>query len=145
MHIKITAINFGGSLTNGPGVRTLIFLQGCHIKCEGCHNQSTWDKDCGIKYDAKELVDEIEAKAKNRKVTITGGEPFFQTEAVMELVRRLHGYGFDLCLYTGSNLNEVPQEILQYLKYIKVGKYKQALRTTTMPYIGSTNQEFIKL
>jgi anaerobic ribonucleoside-triphosphate reductase activating protein len=143
--IKISDIDFNGSLVNGPGVRALVFLQGCHIMCEGCHNQSTWDKDCGKEYTTSDLADEIAKKVKNKKVTITGGEPFFQTDAVMELARRLYDYDFDICLYTGSNFDEVPRDILQYLKYIKVGKFKKALRSTTTPYMGSTNQEFIKL
>jgi anaerobic ribonucleoside-triphosphate reductase activating protein len=120
-------------------------LQGCHIQCEGCHNASTWEKDCGTEYSVTELAEELKTKIKNKKITITGGEPFFQTDAVMELTQKLHGYGFDICLYTGSNLDEVPQEILQYLKYIKVGKYNKTLRCTTRPYVGSTNQEFVKL
>jgi len=145
MSIKINSINYNGSLVNGPGVRTLVFLQGCNIKCEGCHNQSTWDKDCGIEYEVGKLAEELNAKVRNKKVTITGGEPFFQTETVIELARWLHDYGFDICLYTGSNLDEVPKEILPYLKYIKVGKYKKNLRCTTSPYAGSTNQRFIDL
>jgi len=145
MNIKINSINYKGLLVNGPGVRVLVFLQGCNIKCEGCHNQSTWDKDCGIEYDVGALADELNAKVRNKKVTITGGEPFFQTEAVIELTRCLYEYNFDICLYTGSNFDEVPQEILPYLRYIKVGKYKKHLRCATRPYIGSTNQEFIDL
>ena len=126
-------------------MRALVFLQGCDIRCEGCHNQSTWNKDCGKVCVVETLVAELSSKVRNKKVTITGGEPFFQTEAVIELARLLHGRGFDVCLYTGSNLDEVPKEILPFLKYIKVGKYKKHLRCTTTPYIGSTNQEFITL
>jgi anaerobic ribonucleoside-triphosphate reductase activating protein len=80
---------------------------------------------------------------KNKKITITGGEPFFQEKAVLELVKVLDG--MDICVYTGSSLHEVPKEILPYLHYIKVGKYKKELKCTTKPFIGSTNQEFIEL
>jgi anaerobic ribonucleoside-triphosphate reductase activating protein len=143
--IHIGTIDYNGSLGNGPGVRTLVFLQGCDIRCEGCHNPSTWDSGCGIAYKVKTLADELSARIKNKKITITGGEPFFQREAVIELARLLHGHGFDMCLYTGHNFDEVPKGILPFLKYLKVGKFKQDLRCTNTPYIGSTNQKFITL
>lgn len=145
MEIHINSIDYRGSLVNGPGVRTLVFLQGCDICCEGCHNKITWKGDCGKTYDVAELADELYARLSNKKITITGGEPFFQQAAVLELVRLLHERGFNICLYTGSNFDEVPKEILTYLKYIKVGKFKKHLRCSTKPYIGSTNQEFITL
>ena len=52
---------------------------------------------------------------------------------------------FDLCMYTGYNLNEVPTDILKYLKYIKVGPYIQELKTTIKPFVGSKNQEFLEV
>jgi anaerobic ribonucleoside-triphosphate reductase activating protein len=143
MIIKISGVDFSGSLVDGPGVRSVIYLQGCELHCDGCHNQSTWDENCGIIYNVEDLANEIKLKAINKKVTISGGEPFFQQEATIELVNELKG--FNLCIYTGSNFDEVPIEILPYLNYLKVGKYKKNLRTTTIPYIGSTNQKFLTL
>lgn len=143
MIIKISSIDYKGSFVDGPGVRCVIYLQGCEIKCDGCHNFSTWDINCGKFYEVKDLVKEIKTKIKNNKITISGGEPFFQKEATVELVKELKGY--DLCIYTGSNYDEVPKEILSYLHYLKVGKFKKELRTTTSPFIGSTNQKFLTL
>ena len=148
MIIRINNIDFNGSLVNGPGVRAVIFLQGCNIHCEGCHNQSTWDINCGVKYDLEELTKELIYKVKNKKVTISGGEPFFQAEATFYLVRKLFEAGFNICLYTGSEFEEVRRdfpEILLYLHYIKTGRYKKELKCTIVPYIGSTNQKFITL
>lgn len=143
MEIRINAINYNGSLVDGPGLRTVVFLQGCNIKCNGCHNEITWDENCGILRDVNELANELILNVKNKKITISGGEPLFQEKAVLELVRLLKG--MDICLYTGSNLEEVPKEILPFLRYIKVGKYKKELKCSTKPYIGSTNQKFIDL
>ena len=57
-----------------------------------------------------------------------------QKEALLDLLKELKD--FDLCLYTGHELNEVPQEILNYLKYIKVGPVVQKLKKTTKQFIG---------
>lgn len=146
MIIYINSILNEGSVVDGPGVRTVVFLQGCDRHCEGCHNFSTWDKDCGTKYEVSELVEELKEQAKNRKITISGGELFFQAEATCELIKLLDG--FDICVYTGSEFEEIQRDfgfILPYLHYIKVGKYKKGLRSTTTPYVGSTNQRFLTL
>lgn len=143
MNIRINTIDYKGSFVDGPGVRTVVYLQGCVIQCDGCHNQSTWDENCGILYDIDDLVNEVKSKVPNKKITISGGEPFFQLESTIELIHKLKE--MDLCLYTGSNFDEVPKEILPHLNYLKVGKYKKDLRTTITPFIGSTNQRFLKL
>lgn len=146
MKIRINSINYDGSVVDGPGVRAVVYVQGCDRRCEGCHNQSTWDVECGQVYEVSDLVSELKEKVANRKLTISGGEPLFQYEAVLELVQALDG--FDICLYTSSDYYEVERDcrpILMYLKYIKVGKYKKELRCTTVPYIGSTNQSFYRL
>ncbi len=143
MQIKINSMDFNGSLVNGPGVRCLVFLQGCSRHCKECHNPSTWDISKGQAYEIPQLAEDLREKCTNRKITITGGEPLEQPEALEELLIALNG--FDICLYTSYELDEVPPSILKYLHYIKTGRYVASLRTTTTPYVGSTNQKFINL
>lgn len=131
------------SLCDGLGYRTVLFLQGCDLQCIGCQNKSTWDLTKGIKKDVKVLAQELREKCFNKELTISGGEPLMQTGALRELLEELKD--FDLCLYTGHELNEVPQSILIYLKYIKVGRFVQELRTTTKPFVGSSNQRFMEV
>lgn len=131
------------SLCDGLGYRTVLFLQGCDLQCIGCQNKSTWDLTKGIKKDVKVLAQELREKCFNKELTISGGEPLMQTGALRELLEELKD--FDLCLYTGHELNEVPQSILAYLKYIKVGRFVQELRTTTKPFVGSSNQRFMEV
>lgn len=131
------------SLCDGIGYRTVLFLQGCDLQCKGCQNKSTWDLTKGIKKDVKVLAQELREKCFNKELTISGGEPLMQTGALRELLEELKD--FDLCLYTGHELNEVPQSILTYLKYIKVGRFVQELRTTTKPFVGSSNQRFMEV
>lgn len=141
--LRINSIMENPSLCDGMGYRTVLFLQGCNLHCKGCQNQSTWDITKGIKIDVKELALKLRNKCFNKKLTITGGEPLMQKGALLELLEELKD--FDLCLYTGHELNEVPQEILSYLKYIKVGPFVQELKTTTKPFVGSKNQEFMEV
>lgn len=142
-YLYINSIMKNPSLCDGIGYRTVLFLQGCNLHCKGCHNKSTWDITKGIKIEVKELANQLRNKCFNKELTITGGEPLMQADALKDLLEELKD--FDLCLYTGHLLNEVPQDILNYLKYIKVGPFVQELKTTTKPFVGSKNQEFIEV
>ena len=131
------------SLCDGYGCRTVVFLQGCDIHCPGCHNSSTWDIKKGTEIEISDLVREIRQKSFNKKLTISGGEPLLQKDALIELLKELKD--FDLCLYTGHELKDVPKDVMKYLKYLKVGRFISEEKTTIQPFIGSKNQKFITL
>ena len=141
--MRINSIMKNPSLCDGYGYRTVVFLQGCDMHCNGCHNKSTWPLDGGMAIEVSELASILKEKSINKKITISGGEPLLQKEALLELLKELQGY--DLCLYTGREFEEVPKEILKYLKYVKVGKFILEQRTSTQPFIGSTNQKFVRI
>lgn len=142
-NLYVNSIIYNRSLVDGPGVRTVLFLQGCDLHCEGCQNKSAWDITKGEIYDVKHLAELLKQNSINKKLTISGGEPLMQLDGVIELVDMLDG--FDICLYTGHDLEQVPQVLLDKLYYIKVGRYEQDKKTTIMPYVGSINQKFIQL
>ena len=142
-NLRINSIMKNPSLCDGYGYRTVVFLQGCNLRCPGCQNPRTWDINKGISVDVKDLAHHLREKCLNKKLTISGGEPLLQAEALKELLEELKD--FDLCLYTGHELNEVPKEILKYLKYIKVGRFILEQRTSTKPFVGSTNQKFVRI
>ena len=141
--IRINSIMSNPSLCDGYGYRTVVFLQGCNLHCPGCHNRSTWDIDKGTLIDVKELAAILKEKSLNKKITISGGEPLLQKEALIELLEELKDC--DLCLYSGHEIEEVPEEILKYLKYIKVGRFILEERTSTTPFVGSKNQKFVRI
>ena len=145
MKIFINTIVFNKSLVDGPGVRTLIFFQGCDIHCPFCQNKSTWNIKDGNAISMDELYSLISDKSFNKKITITGGEPLLQKEGLLKLVEKLDENGFDIALYTGHQKEEVPQEILKHLTYLKYGPFIQGEKTTIKPYVGSKNQIFEKL
>ena len=91
---------------DGPGLRFVIFLQGCPLRCMYCHNPDTWDPAAGTEY----TVDDVVAKVlryrtyfgKDGGVTVSGGEALLQTEFVTALFTRLHEEGINTCLDTSG-------------------------------------------
>ena len=142
-YVYINSISENESLVDGPGLRTVVYFQGCTRACPGCHNPSTWSLSCGKRFSLDELIQTLENKAKNKKVTLSGGDPLLQSKALLKLLRRMQEY--DVCLYTGGEENDVPEELKKLLRYLKVGPYEKSKRTTTTPFVGSTNQVLIDL
>lgn len=141
--IFINSIMKNPSLCDGIGYRTVLFLQGCDLHCSGCHNQETWDITKGSRLTVAELAGTLRKSCINKELTISGGEPLMQADAVYELIALL--CDFDICLYTGHDISEVPQKILDKIHYLKYGPYIEELKTTTMPFIGSSNQVFTEI
>ena len=142
MNMHINSIRYNNSLVDGPGIRTVLFMQGCDIHCPGYQNASTWDINKGKVVDVKDLADELNKNVFNKKITISGGEPLLQKESLLELVKLLKKYEFDIAVYTGHQKEEVPEELIKHIKYLKTGNFIKDLKTTVKAYVGSINQEF---
>ena len=140
MVVYINSIKFNRSLVDGPGVRTVVFFQGCDLRCKGCQNPSTWEMKNGTEMTTDELVTILKKEVVNKKVTFSGGEPLMQADALIDVVKKLKD--FDIAVYTGHELEKVPQELLDNITYIKTGSFKEEFKSTVKPYVGSTNQEF---
>ena len=140
--MRVNSIIYNNSHVDGPGIRTVLFMQGCNLHCKGCHNKSTWDINKGIERDIDNLVEELNKNVFNKKITISGGEPLFQKDALVELIDKLYDKGFDIALYTGHIREDVPEEIIPKLKYLKTGQFVEELKTTIKPFVGSSNQIF---
>lgn len=143
MLVYLNSIIFNRSLVDGPGVRTVVFFQGCDIHCKGCQNPSSWDISKGTPYEIDELAQLLREKVVNKKITISGGEPLMQKDALLELVKKLPD--FDVVLYSGHELKDIPNDVIQNVNYIKVGAFAEELKSSTTPYVGSTNQIFLKV
>ena len=105
---------------DGPGIRYLIFLQGCHLKCKYCHNRDTWDISGGSYKTLDEIVNQIKRykpyfKSSNGGVTVTGGEPLLQVKFVIELFKKLKEEGIHTCIDTSGIVN-LTQDIKEVLK-----------------------------
>jgi len=110
---KINTIETMG-LVDGPGIRTIVFLQGCPLRCSFCHNPEMWENDGGAECTVDELVKTIR-RYKNYYgetggVTFSGGEPLNQVDFLLETCKSLKKWGIDICLDTsgvGSNYSEL--------------------------------------
>ena len=143
--IYLNCIRYDYSIGDGPGLRTLIFMQGCDFRCPFCQNEKIWDIKGGYKWSIKILINELKKNSITKKVTITGGEPLFQLEALKTLVDELYKEQFNIVLYTGHRKEDVPKDILSKINYLKYGPFIYSKRTSTIPYVGSSNQVFEKL
>lgn len=107
---------------DGPGLRYIIFLQGCPLKCKFCHNRDTWEfNNAGTKYTISYLINKINRftsyiKASNGGVTISGGEPLLQAKNLTVLFQTLKKMGIHTCLDTSGALpiNDEIKELLNY-------------------------------
>ena len=106
MVVYINSIKFIRSLVDGPGVRTVVFFQGCDLRCKGCQNPSTWEMKNGTEMTTDELVTILKKEVVNKKVTFSGGEPLMQVDALIDIVKKLEG--FDIAVYTGHEFKEAP-------------------------------------
>ena len=91
---------------DGPGVRFVVFMQGCTLKCKYCQNRDTWDLHSGIIYTVEQIVNKI-LKYKNYiipngGVTISGGEPLIQAQFLVELFIELKKHNIHTCIDTSG-------------------------------------------
>lgn len=93
---------------DGPGLRYVIFMQGCNLKCKYCQNRDTWDIHGGEEYDVEEVFEKIlrykNYITPNGGVTISGGEPLLQSKFLIELFKKLKKENISTCIDTSGNV-----------------------------------------
>lgn len=133
------------SCDDGPGIRSVLFLQGCKMNCEGCHNKDIQKRGEGCLLSVDEIVSFIVEKCHNKRLTISGGEPLEQWEALEVLLGALKGRKFDVCLYTGWKMEQIPKQAFQLVNYLKTGNFVMEKRNENLHYVGSSNQQMYHL
>ena len=140
------------SIVDGPGFRYVLFVQGCPHHCHGCHNPESWSFDAGRDMTVGEIFDQILENPNLRGVTFSGGEPFEQTGALLDLAKLCKEAGLTLMSYSGYTLEELEarkdketDELLGMLDMLVDGRYDESLRNLTLVYCGSENQRVIDM
>ena len=141
----------GASITDGPGIRYTIFVQGCPHNCPGCHNPQTHDFGGGKDVDIDVLLEEGMRNPLLCGVTFSGGEPMGQARALAELARKFRERGVDdIACYTGYLCEDLlagkvdgAKELLEQLDTLVDGPFIQARRTWEAKFMGSDNQRVI--
>ena len=109
-------------LVDGPGIRYVIFMQGCKLRCLFCHNPETWNLNEGLKITSEELINKI-LKYKNYfgsegGVTFSGGEPLLQSDFLIDILKKCKQNGINTCLDTAGFGGTKNEEILKYVDLV---------------------------
>jgi len=138
------------SRANGPGTRAVVWFQGCSLGCAGCFNPTTHDPTTGEICDTVELANRILVLGDAiQGVSISGGEPFQQPVALLDLLQRLAGQSLSRLVFSGYRVEEIREQplgpaILEQLDVLIAGRY-QAHDRVGVGLLGSANQTIHRL
>ena len=130
------------SFVNGEGIRYVVFTQGCGHHCPGCQNPDTWDFNGGHEVDVELIAAEYKKHRLLDGITLSGGDPFFQQEACVELLKLLPGV--NVWIYTGFEYEEIQHtELAKMADVLVTGRFIKELACEGKMY-GSSNQRIIR-
>ena len=138
------------SIVDGPGIRFVLFLQGCRLRCSGCQNPQTWDFDGGTLVPSDEVLARIRENPLVHGVTFSGGEPFEQAEALLPLAKELKAQGYHLMAFSGFTLEQLVQKpecraLLEQLDLLVDGPFIEAQKSLDLRFRGSRNQRILNM
>ena len=138
------------SIVDGPGIRCVLFLQGCRLHCPGCQNPQTWDFDGGTHVPSDEVLARIRENPLVHGVTFSGGEPFEQAEALLPLAKELKAQGYHLMAFSGFTLEQLVQKpecraLLEQLDLLVDGPFIEAQKSLDLRFRGSRNQRILNM
>jgi anaerobic ribonucleoside-triphosphate reductase activating protein len=151
MKVRIAGVT-KESVVDGPGIRFVIYAQGCPHRCAGCHNPQTHSLEGGVGTELAELSKVISQTKLIRGVTFSGGEPFLQSQEFARLAETLKYKGYDLVTYSGFQFEEIMQmavankhikELLQLTDILIDGPYIASKIDLKLAFRGSQNQRLI--
>ena len=140
------------SVVDGPGLRLVVFAQGCPHRCQGCHNPHTWDFDGGADISIEQILLHAEVNPILGGITLSGGEPFAQAPGFACLAQEARRRGLSVVTYTGytwEQLVDSPapgvRDLLLATDILIDGPFVQALADPGLAYRGSRNQRVIQV
>ena len=141
------------SIVNGPGLRAVLWTQGCRQHCPGCQNPETWNPAEGEETTAEELAEEMRATRYLDGITLSGGDPLLQPSAVIVMADAAHEKGLSVWCYTGWTFEALMQgaageEAVEALRHIDVlvdGPFVQEKKNLMLRFRGSSNQRLINV
>lgn len=148
-------------ISNGPGVRTSIYVSGCRNKCEGCFNKETWNFRYGQEF-TNDNMNELMLACKKphiKGITILGGEPLEpeNQETVLEIINEFKkecptkdiwmfsGYTLDGQIKEWCNTLPFTKDIIENVDVLIDGKFEQDLKDISLGFRGSSNQRIIDM
>lgn len=154
MYIRLARPIQRDSIVDGEGLRTVIWTQGCSHNCFGCHNPGTHSFEGGFLQDIEELKEQLKNLYNQDGVTLSGGDPFFQLDASLEISSFCKSIGLNVWAYTGYTYEQLlilakqNNKILQLLENIDIlvdGRFEMSFRSLNWKFRGSKNQRIIDI
>ena len=138
------------SIVDGPGLRFVLFLQGCRMHCKGCQNPQTWDFEGGTPVSAQEILARMQGDPLVHGITFSGGEPFEQAAALAPLAAELKRRGYHLMAFSGYTFEQLLQkdgcrELLSLLDLLVDGPFVEAQKALELRFRGSRNQRILDM
>lgn len=148
--IRLAAPLQSDSIVDGPGLRLVVWTQGCPHHCAGCHNPESHSYEDGEEKDIAALCNEIKSLDYHTGITFSGGEPMEQAEACLKIAKFCKEMGLNIWCYTGYTFEQLTEAkddtTMKFLGCIDVlvdGKFKQELKSLELKFKGSSNQRCI--
>lgn len=142
------------SIVDGPGIRMVIFAQGCKHKCKGCHNPNTHTFDGGELVDIDKIINDLKKNTLLDGVTLSGGDPFEQAEPFAELAQEVKKIGLNVITYTGYTYEQLMgfaserkgyRELMQNTDLLVDGPFIMEEKSLLLKFRGSKNQRIINV
>ena len=138
------------SIVDGPGLRFVLFLQGCRAHCKGCQNPQTWDFEGGTLVPAGDILSRIQGDPLVHGITFSGGEPFEQAVELLPLAAELKRRGYHLMAFSGYTLEQLLQkegcrELLSLLDLLVDGPFVEEQKSLELRFRGSRNQRILNM
>ena len=152
-HIRLAGV-VRESIVDGPGIRFVVFCQGCPHHCPGCHNRQTHDFSGGYDCEVGRIVEAVDENPLLDGVTFSGGEPVCQSEGFLALARQIKARGLHIVMYSGYTFEELLlraendaalDELLHLIDVLIDGRYEADRRDLTLAFRGSKNQRALDL
>ena len=153
MSIRLAGIS-KEAFVDGPGIRFVVFAQGCPHHCPGCHNPQTHAFDTGDDQEITSLFAQMLENPLQDGITFSGGEPFCQPEGFNALAQLIKEKNMNIWAYTGYTFEElikmaektpVIMELLQKIDVLVDGVFMLENRTLEEPFRGSKNQRLVDM
>ncbi len=150
--IKLAAPLQTDSIVDGPGIRAVIWTQGCGHHCKGCHNPETWNFEEGIDCSINDIKKQLDDLKNHDGITLSGGDPLFQPEACYEIAKHAKKLGYNVWCYTGFTFEQLMvmkhhnPHILKLLEQLDVlidGRFILEQKSLNLKFKGSRNQRII--
>lgn len=142
------------SIVDGPGIRYVLFTQGCPHACPGCHNPQTHAMDGGKAMTTEEIWQDILNQPRISGVTFSGGDPFVQPKPLAELAQKVKEQGLHLAIYTGFTYEQLREmekkeasigKLLDLVDLLVDGPFILEKKDLALAFRGSSNQRLIDL